>query len=287
MSGPSMDDFNALKSSVDTLIASLLQQQQSGQQQQQQQQQQPAATQSSNPLFISPLTANPAAGTSPSPSLLSCFPEVEAAVITAIITHEFRASDLYKLDSRYRDKSERRTVEFNGSTGTLELTGEDSSLKEFKTLNSIIVPLSTYFSILLLHAQQAPNCARLGAALFTYNAHLVKMASEYEWHAVVAYHMAFFSRHRREMMEGDYSGWPRADIELRADHLYPNRKPGKTTTSTTSTARKSPPVAPTSTTCRNFNVGTCTGDKCPYGRQHLCSTCNKPEHGAHNLPKTT
>jgi len=35
------------------------------------------------------------------PSLRSLFPEIEAAHITAIITHEFRGADLWKLDSRY------------------------------------------------------------------------------------------------------------------------------------------------------------------------------------------
>ena len=219
-----------------------------------------------------------AAGTSP-PSLLSLFPEVEAATITSIIQHEFRGSDLYKLDSRYRDKTERQMLALNGTT--LELTTNDTALKEYKSLNSILVPLSTYFSILIMHAQASGKAATISFNVLRYNGHLVKIASEYEWTAVVAYHMAFFAKRKREMSEGDYGGWGRIDLELQGEHLYPNRKL-KVNPSKASTRSPSNATDP----CRNFNQGKCTAAKCPWGRPHTCSTCGKADHGAHTHSKT-
>ncbi|KAJ3711116.1 hypothetical protein DFJ43DRAFT_1169110 [Lentinula guzmanii] len=75
------------------------------------------------PRFVGPLSSSAAAGAS---SLLCLFPEVEAATITSIINHEFRASDLYKLDSRYRDKTERQVLSLKGET--LELTRDAKAM---------------------------------------------------------------------------------------------------------------------------------------------------------------
>ena len=49
------------------------------------------------PEFTPPATAV----TGASQSLRSLFPDIEAAHIVSIISHEFRGSDLFKLDSRY------------------------------------------------------------------------------------------------------------------------------------------------------------------------------------------
>ncbi|KAJ3816413.1 hypothetical protein F5880DRAFT_1494330 [Lentinula raphanica] len=129
--------------------------------------------------YTPPLTGNTAAGASS--SLLSLFPEVEAATITAIITHDFRASDLYKLDSRFRDKTERQILSLKGET--LELTTNDSAYREYRSLNAIAIPLSTYFSILVCHAETSGKVSRMSMDFFKYNAHLIKIASEYEWSA--------------------------------------------------------------------------------------------------------
>ncbi|KAJ3759705.1 hypothetical protein FB446DRAFT_626399, partial [Lentinula raphanica] len=226
------------------------------------------------PPYTPPLTGNTAAGASS--SLLSLFPEVEAATITAIITHDFRASDLYKLDSRYRDKTERQILSLKGET--LELTTNDSAYREYKSLNSIAVPLSAYFSILVCHAEAAGKVSRISTDFLKYNAHLIRISSEYEWTAVVAYHMAFFNKRRREMQEGDYSGWGKVDMDLRGEHLYgANRlvSPAKIS------KRTSPSPSIKSDPCRKFDQGTCPSNPCPYGRPHLCSKCKKGDHGAH------
>ncbi|PBK80772.1 hypothetical protein ARMGADRAFT_864699, partial [Armillaria gallica] len=155
-------------------------------------------------------------------SIFSLFPKVEAATITSIMQHKLRGANLYKLDPRYRDKANRKTLELNSTK--LELSNNNAAMKEYKTLNSILDPLSMYFSILIMYAQPSGKAALLAVELFWYNAHLSRTAAEYEWPTVVAHHMAFFAKQRHEMIDGDYSGWGCIDLELQDEDLYPHRK---------------------------------------------------------------
>ncbi|KAJ3784850.1 hypothetical protein GGU10DRAFT_333567 [Lentinula aff. detonsa] len=140
--------------------------------------------------------------------------------------------------------------------------------------NTAAVPLSTYFSILLTHAEAAGKVSLIASDFFKYNAHLIKITSEYEWSAVVGYHMAFFNKRRREMQNGDYSGWGKVDMELQGEHLYnaprlslPFTQSSKSSKKTTpSTSNKSEP-------CRKFDQGLCPTTPCPFGRPHMCKKC--------------
>jgi hypothetical protein len=210
--------------------------------------------------YVAPLTGNPAAGASI--SLLSSFPEVEAATITAVIQHELRGTDIYKLDSRYRDKTERQTLAFNGTS--LEIASNDSAAKDYKTLNSIIIPLNTYFSILLMHSQPTGRSHLLLLWFFRYNTHIVKLASEYKWSAVLAYHMAFFARRRREMSEdGNYREWGKMDFELHGEHLMDRCKPATAARpANPSMSGKHVTQTCTNKSCRNFNLGKCATTPC-------------------------
>ncbi|KAF7981494.1 hypothetical protein HWV62_33037 [Athelia sp. TMB] len=231
---------------------------------------QPAATAQQPggvPPYVQPLTANPAAGaSSPSSSLLSRFPKVEAATLASIIQHDFRSADLYKLDSKYRDKSERQVLAFNGTS--IEVASRDSVAKEYKSLNSVSIPLSVYFSI-LCQAAPASALADISVDFLWYQAHLLKLSTDYEWPAVLAYHTDFFNTRRREMSDGRYDGWGRVDTDLHAEHLMDRRKHTPTATKAgTPFAKK--PVTPRPTgsdPCRNFNIGRCLTSPCPWGRR--------------------
>ncbi|PBL04281.1 hypothetical protein ARMGADRAFT_1096509 [Armillaria gallica] len=123
--------------------------------------------------------------------------------IRSVIQHELPSL----ISTRYQDEGEKKTMEFDGEI-TYEVPNINSSLKEYKTLSSIIVPLSTYFSILIAHYNQfAGNATSLAIQMFSYTADLASMANEHRWHLVVAFHMAFFARRQREMIGGDYGGW--------------------------------------------------------------------------------
>lgn len=130
------------------------------------------------------------------------FSDVDAAVITAIITHEFKAVDLHKLDPTNRDK--KTTYTFNSSTNQFEVSHR--AAKEYRTPFTVLIPLQTYFDILVFHA----NNATATGAFYRYTAHLLKLIAEYEWTAVYDYHTIFFNRRRAEMAAGDYSQWDAA-----------------------------------------------------------------------------
>lgn len=239
---------------------------------------------SAAPTFIAPMTPNPAAGTST--SLLAQFPTIEAATISAILSHDLRATELFKLDSRYRDKTERQVLAFNGNN--LEIASRDSLAKEYKSLNSVSVPLGTYFSVLLaaVPITVISELRTLGQSFLWYTTHLLKLSADYEWAAVLAYHTDFFNTRRREMTEGTYAGWGRIDHDLHGEHLMDHRKraPAIKLASTSSSARSSSPRPFSGDPCRNFNSGNCTTTPCTWKRPHVCSTCGKADHNALTHP---
>lgn len=234
------------------------------------------APSSAQPDFIGPLSiANGA-----SPSLRSLFPDVEAAHITSIITHDFRGTDLYKLDSRYRDKE--ASFSFNGTTGQFETSNR--AAKDYKTFGSLHQPLSVYFSVLATHCTNHQRTIPL--VFFKFLSHIQKLSEEYEWSAVLEYTMVAFNRRRMEMLEvGDYSKWALPDAGLMAEHVFAHKKATlKSITSKTTSAGASRSGNPPSV-CLNWNAGKCSGTaKCPGGRLHVCSTCGK-DHTVIDHPK--
>lgn len=228
--------------------------------------------------FVGPLTANPAAGASP--SLLAQFPEVEEAVIVMVINHTLKPSDLYKLDAKYRDKADRGTLEFENG---LVRVRTDTSTRDYPTPQSIEAPLTVYIRILIAHAVPTGQVAEVATATLTYLESFLKLRNDYEWSAVLQYHMSFFARRRREMVQGDYSGWKQVDQQLQGDHLNGYRKTRLPPNSQASTSARRLDTAPRGTeVCKLFNIGVCTSGAvaCRNGRIHKCSQCGNQQHGA-------
>ncbi|EPT05788.1 hypothetical protein FOMPIDRAFT_1092138, partial [Fomitopsis schrenkii] len=151
-------------------------------------------------------------------SLLDLFPTVKAGVLLDIARHDFEPSDLYKLDSKYRDKAERSILDLSGGTITLRRT----TTKDYPSFNSLFPPLTVYFQILLAFAASSNNAYltfQVGRASMAYLRQLEIFHEEYQWSAVLAYHMEFHHLRLREMANGDYGGWARIDTELQAQHL--------------------------------------------------------------------
>jgi hypothetical protein len=243
----------------------------------------PPVTVPPQPPFTPPATTQLGA----SPSLRSLFPEIEAAHITAIITHEFRGADLWKLDSRYRDKEP--AFAFNSTTGQFETSNR--AAKDYKSFNSLYIPLVTYFNVLSAHIPPSPARRSVPFVFFHFLTHLQKIAAEYEWAAVLEYTMVFFNRRRMEMLEfGDYSKWAVPDTGLMAEHVFGNKKviakAGSSPKNSPSPSR-TPPASNSATTCQNFNSGKCLGQKCPFNRMHVCSSCGKSDHSLLEHPKGT
>ncbi|KAJ7935993.1 hypothetical protein B0H13DRAFT_1589850 [Mycena leptocephala] len=218
------------------------------------------------PVAASQFTAPIAPLNSPagaSPSLRSLFPDIEPACITAVITHDLKASDLYKLDVRVKDSEPTYSL---SATGTFEMNV--SKHKAYKNLNSIVFPMHVYFAILTAHLPRSAATVYF----YRYLSHLTTLATDYEWAAVFEYHTLFFNRRRNDMLAGSYDGWATSDIGLLITYVYPHRKqinpamkPPKKTTSTTGTEP-----------CRNFNAGKCE-TPCAWKRPHVCSSpgCGK------------
>lgn len=206
--------------------------------------------------FVPPITAPSINGTSPAAplSLRSWFPDVEAAVLAVIITHDFKAADLHKLDPTNQDKETAYT--FNGSTNQFEVSTH--AAKEYKSPFSVVILLQTYFRILAFHV----NDALASDHLWMYTEQLLELIVEYEWSAVFAYHSVFFNHCRAEMASGDYSQWGRRDSDLLSRHVYAHRK---------ATPAKNKPNSSTCTPpnpndpCRKFNDGKCPVTPCPWG----------------------
>ncbi|KAJ7511478.1 hypothetical protein B0H11DRAFT_1641093, partial [Mycena galericulata] len=152
-------------------------------------------------------------------SLYALFPTIEAGMLLEIARHELKPVDLFKLDSRFRDKFDvERTEDSKTRTGTA---------RDYPSLHSLLIPLTTYFRVLQAFAALAGDTTStrvIGDGAGWYTAHLLELHQRYEWSAIVQYHMQFHLIRRREMADGDYSGWGHTDADLMNQYLYDRRR---------------------------------------------------------------
>ncbi|KAJ7106932.1 hypothetical protein C8R44DRAFT_578568, partial [Mycena epipterygia] len=139
------------------------------------------------------------------------FPDIEPACIMAVITHELKATDLYKLDVRVKDAEPSYSL---SATGTFEMNV--SRHKAYKNWNSVAFPLHNYFAILTAHL---PTRSASSVYFYRYLTHIATLVTEYEWAAVLEYHTLFFNRRRSDMLLGLYDGWGASDIGLLSSHV--------------------------------------------------------------------
>ncbi|THU88110.1 hypothetical protein K435DRAFT_606706, partial [Dendrothele bispora CBS 962.96] len=139
------------------------------------------------------------------------FPDIEEKLVLDITRHEFRPFSLRKLDSRVRSRADA----VDG--GLDELLKAQGSVKDYPTLDTLLVPLLRYFSILVEYARIGGN-GSMGCALalgsHTYLASLTEMAKEYQWSYVLEYHASYMNIRRQEMKSGNYLGWGPIDVQL-------------------------------------------------------------------------
>ncbi|KAJ3720569.1 hypothetical protein C8R42DRAFT_722254 [Lentinula raphanica] len=121
------------------------------------------------------------------------------------------------------------------STWTVKLTlvHKEKGLSDYPTLDSVVVPLLTYFNILIAYARLGGNpdagCV-LATGAMSYVASLMEMASKYQWAAVFDYHVEYMNFRRYEMKEGNYLGWGPVEGPLYAlvvanpRHKHPSRR---------------------------------------------------------------
>ncbi len=239
----------------------------------------PPVTASSFPQFAP--TANlPTPGT----SLLDIFPSIKASILLDIARHDFEPSDLYKLDTKYRDKATRSVLDFDGTTFTMR----DPSTKDDPSFRSMYAPLMTYFNILTAFSASSGNTAyqyQVASGAFFYMTQLEQFNEEYQWSAVLLYHMQFHHKRRRDMARGDYSGWAQVDSALHAQYLC-GKERQRASGNSRGTSPKSPAQARDQEVCRLFNKGSCPSP-CRNKRVHTCSTCGSADHGQSTCTRGT
>ncbi|KAF9268679.1 hypothetical protein L218DRAFT_954128 [Marasmius fiardii PR-910] len=225
-----------------------------------------------------------AAPVSTGKSLFDTFPFTEASTLLEVTRHELRPMDLWKLDSKLRDKAddEGNLTSFNSRASTT---------KDYPSLTSIIHPLNLYFRILLYFASsggQVDIVTVLSMGMMEYIGHLHTLNQRYEWSAVLRYHMDYHVLRRHEMMNGIYSGWGRPNPDLMVEHLQGHEvrtavKRPDSSSSDSKTKTKRVPIE--QQYCFAWNEGNCTNSSCK--RIHQCSVanCHSKEHMEKNCPK--
>lgn len=154
--------------------------------------------------------------------LSKLFPHIDSETLNAIYNHELPAAELYKLDTRRILEAQWHMIDLEDSTVTYRTV--PSAREIYQTLDSLFVPLNSYFSILCVHGLSSGLPPTLPYYFFKYSSHLVKIAHQYEWHAVLLYHFAFFARRCTEMLLGNYTGWEKIDVDLMEELLVQHRK---------------------------------------------------------------
>lgn len=159
--------------------------------------------------------------------LLYLFPHVEDETMASIIRHDLPAADLYKLDSRRILESQWDLVDTSLDDSAESIRSTSAATDIYQNLDSLVVPLNAYFSVLSFHGLANGQPTMLPCFFFRYSSHLVKIAAQYEWPAVVLYHFAFHARRCKEMRVGDYSGWGKMDVDLMEECLVPYQRNSK------------------------------------------------------------
>ncbi|KAJ3732591.1 hypothetical protein DFJ43DRAFT_996831 [Lentinula guzmanii] len=206
-------------------------------------------------------------------SLYSSFPNIEEKHLLEITRHDFRPFALRKLDSRVRSKADAA----DGGLDTLEKS--QGSVKDYPGLDSLLVPLSLYFSILISYAfiggKPEIGCA-LAIQSHTYIASLMEMAKEFQWSYVFEYHVQYMNIRRQEMKQGNYLGWGPINAQLYT-RVTAHPKPASSAFPASS-KRASPRERDVSKQmCHDWNDGKCS-EPCPGGRIHGCRDCRARDH---------
>ena len=154
--------------------------------------------------------------------------------------------------------------------------------------NALQEPLSLYFSILASFVGcgggDAATTALIAHTGFTYLHNLYKMSQDYEWLAVLSYHMEFHWHHQCEMTNGNYSQWGCTDPELQANYLVGRAHicSRKELWAFTKTSTNPHQADVSKEVCILFQsgLGGCTGPACQHGHIHKCIACGRLDHGS-------
>lgn len=135
-------------------------------------------------------------------AIRALFPALDVTVIYAILYHDLRATDLYKLCPR-RASDEMRNID------ALDY------IRRYPNVQSIVGPLLIYSEILTIHNLEIGRGLGALHGIHRYIRQLLCFAEEFEWAAVLEYHVNFWSSRSAEMQRGVFDGWAEVDEGIR------------------------------------------------------------------------
>jgi hypothetical protein len=204
------------------------------------------------PQITSPTVEN-------SKSLFAQFSPLEASLLLSIIRHDFLPDDLHKLGRKWKPR------DYQAPT--------TSSPKTYPSLDSLLIPLNTFFSVLTAYAYSVDRsdvACLIATGGYTYSTLLIEYNQQYQWNAVLEYHMEYHNKRRAEMALGDYSRWGIPDLDLQSRFLMPHIR---------SAAPAKAKAPKEQQYCFGFQSGSCQTTPCPDKRMHKCKNCDAPDHG--------
>ncbi|KAJ4469693.1 hypothetical protein C8J55DRAFT_411076, partial [Lentinula edodes] len=124
---------------------------------------------------------------------------IEEEHILDITHHNFLPLDLRKLV---------------GSARTVDGCFGRSHHEDYPTLDSLLVPLHTYFTVVIdylrIDGRPEIGCV-LASGSHRYMSFLTTMAKSVQWSTVLDYHVAYMDVRRQEMKRNEYLGWGTID----------------------------------------------------------------------------
>ncbi|TBU30567.1 hypothetical protein BD311DRAFT_218931 [Dichomitus squalens] len=139
---------------------------------------------------------------------------IDGILFVQIRNHSFEPKHLYKLanDTARRPRTERHAPPSDASV----YSSDEVPMEEaYPDLFSIVDPLSKYFKVLNGQCRDLETLRDLAECLAAYVTNLVWLQREYEWQAVLEYHLAFHRKRLPEMRGGIYCKWLTIDEVLK------------------------------------------------------------------------
>ena len=152
----------------------------------------------------------------------------------------------------------------------------DHTLLILSSIHCLLPTLVTYFSVLQLFAASSGDAvaaSSIGIGSQCYIAHILDLHQQYEWPAMVKYHIHFHLQQRCKMADGDYNGWLWADPDLLNSFVYNCCHLAHHESSHSSFKKDLKDQV-----CFTFNKGDCTASPLISGHLHKCHKCASTEH---------
>jgi hypothetical protein len=249
-----------------------------------------------HPTPVTPTNPGTNQGNPPNPfgapvDVLSRWPWVDQKLVEDVANGQF---DIHNLPKLHREEEPRTTNSKKTTEGIhIPADGGIPQIMTGRTKMSTAFPnVSIFMSAWMIYVSIRSSFANdRGPGLTHWTERLVQYSLKFEWSSCVNYAIEYFTKHQNASPDA----WFSIDPEIVIGHFIASKRimsSGPSNSATTGSFQRpqSPKKPLNGEVCQNWNrplLG-CTyrprheGDKCP--RRHVCSTCLKSDHKAHECP---